>query len=332
VDCGLDFGGVSVEEVGLVRPLLHGVKGGRLELLWTGDNYKILDVAIFADDGVENDGAAYMGCSGVIWIDRCHLREDVAGHNAAFNTHGIGGWLGSFSRDARREYCGDRRNCDLCDFWCSRGLRGPRCGRCNGSWSGGWCGWSGRSCGSFERGYRRRCRSGGWVDLNVKGQRRCTGAETKYEADCNRSEALEAAKFEGGLREIHDSPFKVVGIEDSDGVRGWALSAMSKLRRQAHERACVLLFAGNGFGCKRVAEQLAAFCDAGAREPECGVPGDRKRKDFVDEIFCEVPAIHVSELVRDGGVEIFGAQGFKPAGGEQQKALADADRNRTWNV
>ena len=112
------------------------------------------------------------------------------------------------------------------------------------------------------------------------------------------------------MREVHNSPFKVVGIEDPDGVKDWVLAGRAEFRSQAKERTGVLLFAGDGLGSERIAKKLAAFRHAGAREPERGMVGDGQRDEFVKEVLGEVAATHVGELVGECGVQIFGAQRF----------------------
>src|SRR5271170_8398503 len=90
-DGGLDFGGVSVEEVGLVGPLAYRVEGGLLELFGAGDDGELFDAAVFADDGVEQDGALdplFLSLFGVLGWD---LSEYVAGHLRGRNVEGVGG-------------------------------------------------------------------------------------------------------------------------------------------------------------------------------------------------------------------------------------------------
>lgn len=118
-DRGVNVGGFAIEEVGLVGPLADGIDGGECEVgIGRRDRAKRTNVAVAADDGVEDDSAPDSGleiAGRINWLD---LGDDLAGHQATGDSrcvdaggrllHGVvGGELGSrWSKRLERRYLG----------------------------------------------------------------------------------------------------------------------------------------------------------------------------------------------------------------------------------
>src|SRR6185437_741090 len=81
-----------------------------------------------------------------------------------------------------------------------------------------------------------------------------------------------------------------------------------------------------------VADHLARFGDAEAREPEQRMPGDGKSDEFVEEIFCEVAAAHVRELVCERGGEVFVWKICEQRWWEKNDTAANADGGRAGDL
>jgi len=132
--------------------------------------------------------------------------------------------------------------------------------------------------------------------------------------------------------QVHNSPLKVVGIEDADGVVGGRPRGVGEERGHAEQGVGVVLLSVDGSGGEVVAEDLAGLCEAGARDPKDGVVGDGEDEELVEEVASEVAALHVGELVGEGGGEVFLRERLGPAGGEQDCSAEDANGDRAGDV
>jgi hypothetical protein len=58
------------------------------------------------------------------------------------------------------------------------------------------------------------------------------------------------------------------------------------------------------------------------------MPGDGQSEELVEEVFCEVAAAHVRELVREGSGEVFAGEICEQRGRDKDDAVASADGRR----
>src|SRR5690348_4828082 len=99
----------------------------------------------------------------------------------------------------------------------------------------------------------------------------CGKAECDADDDCG--ELAQTCDLKLFLHQLHNSPFKFSGVEDSDGVRASGAGTCDEQRGQTQERAGIFSAAAE-IGSHLIAEDFAALSDVLAREPREWVVAD----------------------------------------------------------
>src|SRR5215469_16597768 len=103
VDFGFYFHGTSVEEGGLVDPLLHCLNGGGHQQRMAADDGQVYYVAIFANDGIELHHTLNVGCLSQRRVRRGRFGSELGALDVAADAESWALWGGhSGQRGGRR--------------------------------------------------------------------------------------------------------------------------------------------------------------------------------------------------------------------------------------
>ena len=158
----------------------------------------------------------------------------------------------------------------------------------------------------------------GCVCVDTERQRRSAGCQTQCSRSGHKGYPADGSHLFVFSGEVHKSPFKRVGIEDSDGVRCLDERTCYQQGRQPQEGLRIFISSSHG-RCHLVTNHFAALHNACARKPEQGMVGHGQGKQFIDEVLEKVSSLHVRKLMRNDGMEICVRQHVDDAHRQEEK-------------